>query len=55
MEVGVVVIERSQIFNREVKVYSERPKTVAEMFEASISDHPQKQALVMGEVRQTYK
>ncbi|WP_209123239.1 class I adenylate-forming enzyme family protein [Alkalihalobacillus sp. BA299] len=49
------MIVRKQLFNRDVKVYNDRPKTVSEMFEATVREYPQKEALIMGEVRQTYK
>ncbi|OLO42913.1 AMP-dependent synthetase [Alkalihalophilus pseudofirmus] len=55
MKEGAVVIEGSQLFNRDVKVYSDRPKTISDMFESTVREYPQKEALVMGEVRQTYK
>ena len=49
------MIEIKTVFGRQVKVFSERPKTINEMLESTVSKYPDKEAVIDGDVRLSYR
>lgn len=48
------LIETKTVFGRQVKVYKERPQTIIEMLEKTVSTYPNKEAFIDGDVRLNY-
>ncbi|NEU30928.1 acyl--CoA ligase [bacterium LRH843] len=48
-------IVREIHFNRDVKVYKERPKTIPDMFLQTVKRYPKREALVKGDIRLSYE
>lgn len=49
------VITTRELFARKVKVYADRPATVDEMLKNTVEKFPDNEAIVMGDLRQTYR
>lgn len=49
------MIETKSVFGRQVKVYSERPQTIVDMLDVTVSKYPQKEALIDGDIRLSYR
>ena len=49
------MIETKTVFGRQVKVFADRPHTINEMLETTVSRFPDKEAVIDGNVRLTYR
>lgn len=49
------MISEQIVFNRELKVFADRPKTINEILDTTALKHPEKEAIVFGDIRLTYR